>query len=132
MSYVLEALKKADAERERERGSVPGLHAQPLPPPVATLDERPPMRVWPAVAAAVALGLVAALVWHWTRDAPADHVVAATGAGAVAQADQAPAGQKSGTDRPAAAKRSPEPAASTSRLVAGHESESATRARDTR
>lgn len=28
MSYILDALKRADAERERERGQVPGLHAQ--------------------------------------------------------------------------------------------------------
>src|SRR5205085_3782475 len=29
MSYILDALRKADAERER--GSVPGLHTQPVP-----------------------------------------------------------------------------------------------------
>ena len=28
MSYILDALRRADAERERERGSVPGLHAR--------------------------------------------------------------------------------------------------------
>jgi hypothetical protein len=27
MSYILEALKKADADRERERSAVPSLHA---------------------------------------------------------------------------------------------------------
>jgi general secretion pathway protein B len=31
MSYILEALRRAEADRERERGQVPGLHAQPLP-----------------------------------------------------------------------------------------------------
>ena len=30
MSYILDALRRADAERER--GAVPGLHAQPVPP----------------------------------------------------------------------------------------------------
>lgn len=30
MSYILEALRRAEADRERERGQVPGLHAQPL------------------------------------------------------------------------------------------------------
>ena len=29
MSYILDALRRADAERER--GNVPGLHAQPMP-----------------------------------------------------------------------------------------------------
>jgi general secretion pathway protein B len=31
MSYILDALKRADTERERERGNVPGLHSQNLP-----------------------------------------------------------------------------------------------------
>ena len=30
MSYILDALRRADNERERERGAVPGLHAQPV------------------------------------------------------------------------------------------------------
>ena len=29
MSYILDALRRAEAERERERGQVPGLHTQP-------------------------------------------------------------------------------------------------------
>lgn len=31
MSYILDALKRADTERERELGTVPGLHSQNLP-----------------------------------------------------------------------------------------------------
>ena len=31
MSYILDALKKADAERERGQGRAPGLHAHPAP-----------------------------------------------------------------------------------------------------
>lgn len=31
MSYILDALRRAEADRERERGQVPGLHSQPLP-----------------------------------------------------------------------------------------------------
>lgn len=31
MSYILDALRRAEAERERERGAVPGLHSQPAP-----------------------------------------------------------------------------------------------------
>ncbi|MBW8843726.1 MAG: general secretion pathway protein GspB [Burkholderiales bacterium] len=30
MSYILDALRRAEADRERERGRVPGLHTQPL------------------------------------------------------------------------------------------------------
>ncbi len=31
MSYILDALRRAEADRERERGQVPGLHTTPLP-----------------------------------------------------------------------------------------------------
>jgi general secretion pathway protein B len=31
MSYILDALRRAEADRERERGRVPGLHTPPLP-----------------------------------------------------------------------------------------------------
>ncbi len=31
MSYILEALRRAEADRERERGQVPGLHTPPAP-----------------------------------------------------------------------------------------------------
>lgn len=31
MSYILDALRRAEADRERERGTVPSLHAQPAP-----------------------------------------------------------------------------------------------------
>jgi general secretion pathway protein B len=36
MSYILDALRRAEADRERERGAVPGLHAQPVPEGTAT------------------------------------------------------------------------------------------------
>lgn len=65
MSLVLDALKKADAERERERSAVPGLHARPLP-----LAEAPPARTSPALAwgvAAVAVGVAGALGWQLLR-----------------------------------------------------------------
>ena len=50
MSYILDALRRADAERER--GAVPGLHSQPVAAPetIAT----PARRRWP-------LGLAVAL-----------------------------------------------------------------------
>lgn len=72
MSYILDALRKADAERDR--GNVPGIHAQPSfggaapagPPPAA----KPAL--WLAVGA-VALLLAAALAWYLTS-APRDAV----------------------------------------------------------
>jgi general secretion pathway protein B len=132
LSYVLEALKKADAERER--GSIPGLHAQPLPPPVATPDERQPMRPWMGVTAGVALGLIAALAWHWTREAPPDRVATvAKGTSVVPEADQAAGEPNSRTDEPGLEKRSAE-AASAPAAVAGPRREPGppTQARETR
>lgn len=58
MSYILEALKKAQAERAR--GAVPGVDAQPLP----TIAPRAPAAQWlwiTGALAAVALGAV--LLW---------------------------------------------------------------------
>ena len=67
MSYILEALRRADAERQR--GDVPGLHAQPQV--MAAGD--PPASPWPkAWVAGGALGLFAlggALVGWWTSGA---------------------------------------------------------------
>ena len=58
MSYILEALKKAQAERAR--GAVPGVDAQPVP----TMAPRAPARqwLWPTGALA-ALALGAVLFW---------------------------------------------------------------------
>ncbi|MGK2899453.1 MAG: general secretion pathway protein GspB [Burkholderiaceae bacterium] len=66
MSYILDALRKADAERER--GNVPGIHAQPMiggSAPTATPGTRMP---WPWIgAAALAVLLVLAAGWLLTR-----------------------------------------------------------------
>jgi general secretion pathway protein B len=69
MSYVLEALKRADAQRER--GQVPGLNAQPagLPP---LDDDTPATRRAPGLLLAAAGVVVLALLgWWWSRPAPA-------------------------------------------------------------
>jgi len=68
MSYILDALRKADAERER--GHVPGIHAQPMiggsASPAAPRARAP----WPwIVAGALALALVVALGWFLLRGA---------------------------------------------------------------
>lgn len=62
MSLILDALRKADAEREQ--GSVPSLHSQPVvdPSPHATATPRArPNWLW--VAIGVAAGLVASAIW---------------------------------------------------------------------
>jgi general secretion pathway protein B len=82
MSYILEALRRSQAERER--GQVPGLNAQPAA--VAALPsqrEGPPWR-WVLPLGALALGALVLAVWAWrgaTGAAPAAMPApAATGA----------------------------------------------------
>jgi general secretion pathway protein B len=74
VSFILDALRRADSERER--GAVPGVHAQPVPLGSAQAPMPAPSRLWPAVSVALAAVLLAALGWQWLgRDAapvPAD------------------------------------------------------------
>jgi general secretion pathway protein B len=74
MSYILEALKKAQAERAR--GAVPGMDAQPVPT-IATRSPVPPLAYLAAVL--VLLALCALLYWQgpWTRPEPATPAVVA-------------------------------------------------------
>ncbi|MCE4557335.1 general secretion pathway protein GspB [Pelomonas cellulosilytica] len=44
MSYILDALRRAEADRERERGQVPGLHTQP--PSGSDATPSAPRRAW--------------------------------------------------------------------------------------
>lgn len=69
MSYILDALKKADAERER--GAVPGLHthAEPLPHDELPQPAGNPTVIW--IVAGVSLGAALAMGYAlWGRDAP--------------------------------------------------------------
>jgi general secretion pathway protein B len=61
MSYILDALRRADAERER--GGVPGLHAQPQRGEPGDDGTRRPGLPWAGIA--VALGLALAVVFAW-------------------------------------------------------------------
>jgi len=76
MSYILDALQRADAERER--GHVPGLNSQRVPPASRKPVQPRRLRTWHVVLA-VAVGLVVVLaLWWWqppsieaTPEAPA-------------------------------------------------------------
>jgi len=69
MSYILDALKRAEAERER--GAVPGLHARQTITPSPQTAGRAQRRVWLTAGATLALaGMAAAGWWVWrTPDA---------------------------------------------------------------
>lgn len=62
MSYILDALRRADAERER--GAVPGIHAQQVPTPGSDARRGPAPWVW--MAGGAALLLLSMLAWQLT------------------------------------------------------------------
>jgi general secretion pathway protein B len=67
MSYILDALRKADAERER--GAVPDLHAQLLPPGATEVEPEPPRstsRLW--IGVGVVLAAAAGASWWALSD----------------------------------------------------------------
>ena len=91
MSYILDALQRANAERER--GAVPGLHAQPLPAPDARRTMSAPVQLTVAMAAAVGAVALGALAVQLARPAPPPSPVQAVSAPAsasIAQPAQAP------------------------------------------
>jgi len=86
VSLILDALRRADSERERERGAVPGLHAQQVA--VAPLSPRPagvPPWLWVVIVAALGL-LLALAAWFVARGGMSPQVAAP----AVAQLPAAP------------------------------------------
>ena len=69
MSYILDALKKADADRERDTAGVPDLHAQADTATGALRRSRPGRGLlWAAVASIT----IAVLAWQWFDTAPTD------------------------------------------------------------
>ena len=64
MSYILDALRRADAERER--GAVPGIHAQQVPVHAARAHRGPAPWVW--MAGGAGLLLLAMLAWQLMGD----------------------------------------------------------------
>lgn len=71
MSYILDALRRADAERER--GGVPGLHTRAM---TDAGDEIEPstaprgLKPWHWVAIGLAGGLAVAIAWTWRGEEP--------------------------------------------------------------
>lgn len=99
MSYILDALRRADAERDR--GTVPGIHAQPgygAPLPSSAPIARKPW-LWLAAGAGAVL-VVGALAWYLL--APA---------GGVRRAEEAPAAPVANPAAPVLAPASPPPMA---------------------
>lgn len=84
MSYILDALRRA--ESERQRGQLPGLGALPLPPSDVSAKSASPVLRWSAIGLAV-LASVVALAW-WLRQ-PAQAPVAGNAAPAVAATQSA-------------------------------------------
>jgi general secretion pathway protein B len=63
VSLILDALRKADLERERE--SVPGLHTQPVPPlSLEEISAPPRPKPWIWVVVGVGVGLLVPLIWY--------------------------------------------------------------------
>jgi len=63
MSYILDALRRADSERERDRTAVPGLHAQPMAQ-VADDDDRPGRSTpWIGIGLGMMVLLLAVIAW---------------------------------------------------------------------
>ena len=95
MSYILDALRRADAERER--GSVPDLRAQPLG--AALSQEVPRAPPWPWIAALLAALLIGALAWYLA--APDEPPIALPPNVAALPAAPAPASSAAAPARPA-------------------------------
>ena len=118
MSYILDALRRAEAERERERGAVPGVHTQPAVAPDTAEQARPRQPAWWGLAAGGLLGgaVVAALWWVGRERVPA--TVPPPAPAALAPVPAAPAAPAAPVALAAAVAPSPTPLAVVSAPVA--------------
>jgi general secretion pathway protein B len=62
MSYILDALRRADSERDR--GAVPGVHAQPVPMHWRIPRGKRPMRAWLGALIGLSVVVLGAFAWH--------------------------------------------------------------------
>jgi general secretion pathway protein B len=71
MSYILDALRRADSERER--GAVPGIHAQPVPQHWRDAARARRTRPWLGAVIGLSVVVLGAFAWHMLgREAPQD------------------------------------------------------------
>ena len=76
MSYILDALRRADSERER--GAVPGLHTQAVPVGGDPAETEPRSKPWVWIIVAAFIALLGLVAWLWLgRAASQDSAVAA-------------------------------------------------------
>jgi general secretion pathway protein B len=112
MSYILDALKRA--ESERSRGQIPGLHAQPMSRVALDREERAP--VWKTLLyVVIAVLVLGALAWWWlSGDGPAPAAVPPQAAPLAASPSisAAPANPPAQVNAPAPVVVAVEPAAS--------------------
>jgi general secretion pathway protein B len=69
MSFILDALRRAEAERQS--GQVPGLHDGAAAPVLATAPSARGALPWAVGLPAIALGVAGMAWWWWPRPAPA-------------------------------------------------------------
>ena len=62
MSYILDALRRADSERER--GAIPGIHAQPVPLHWRRASSTRRMRPWVGAVIGLSVVVLGAFAWH--------------------------------------------------------------------
>ncbi len=107
MSYILDALKRADAERDR--GQVPGLNAQALPVAPAPT---PALRPWLWLGGGAAVAAVGLVLWRMNAAPPAPVAAVTPPAAAVPAAPAAAvvAAAPAVASAPAPAPRPPAPA----------------------
>ena len=110
MSYILDALKRA--ESERSRGQIPGLHAQPMARVALDLEDRSP--VWQTLMLVViAVVVLGALAWWWlSGDGPAPAPAAVPPLAASPSTGAAPASLPALVNAPAPVVAAVEPVAS--------------------
>ena len=111
MSYILDALQRADAERER--GQVPGLRSRAAPFVADSRPRRSSRVWWPALAIGLTgLLLLAWWLWSTSSTAPTRDVASAPELAPAPAATPVPAAQAPATGGPVAASASGDPAVS--------------------
>ena len=88
MSYILDALRRADAERER--GAVPNIHAQPYAAPSGETEAARATPPWLWIVLALLAVAVLALAWKLFAGDPPREQLAAAAPGAPAPAPASP------------------------------------------